>query len=228
MAIYWVTVVIRASPFLWRHTKILQLQNRRHLTRPIARQEWPLNKPLVDGSGASTYFIQSAAWSLKRCALSLVLVQYCTTFPLYSMIILMMILLMMTSLSLFHIMDLIKAGYYEITFATHFSKSFIVLLPVGKINNWFMHHHVFIEIWSMREVWRAGKMRKNPRATLASWVLSKLPKCFMYWWTHSWCMKQYTVVLKRNSLCYVISVHNRNMKHAHTIEFDYANLPAML
>ena len=131
MAIYWVTVVIRASPFLWCHTKILQLQNRRHLTRPIARQEWPLNKPLVDGSGASTYFIQSAAWSLKRCALSLVLVQYCTTFPLYSMIILMMILLMMTSLSLFHIMDLIKAGYYEITFATHFSKSFIVLVPVG-------------------------------------------------------------------------------------------------
>ena len=28
------------------------------------------------------------------------------------------------------------------------------------------------------------------RATLASWVLSKLPKCFISRWTHSWCMNQ--------------------------------------
>ena len=26
----------------------------------------------------------------------------------------------------------------------------------------------------------------------------------------------------------IMSVHNKNMKHAHTIEFDYTNLLAML
>ena len=132
MGIYWVTVAIHASHFLWPHIKPLQILNRKHLTKPTARQEWPLSKPLVDGSGASTYYILSAAWYLKRCALLLVLVQCCTTFPFFSTILLMMTLLMMTNLTLFLIMGLIKAGYYEITFATHFSKSFIVSLPVGK------------------------------------------------------------------------------------------------
>ena len=52
-----------------------------------------------------------------------VLVQSCTTFLSYSIVVLMMILFIMTSPSLFHIIGLIKAGNYEITFVTHFSKS---------------------------------------------------------------------------------------------------------
>ena len=64
------------------------------------------------------------------------------------------------------------------------------------INNWFIRQHAFIEIWSMQEVWRARKMRKScswhswEQLYIASWVLSKLPKCFISWWTHSWRMNQ--------------------------------------
>ena len=125
MGICWVTVAIRVSHFWWHHMEILQMQNRKLLTRPIARQGWPLNKPLVDGNVASTYFIPSAEWIQKKCAFSLVLVQCFTTFLSCSMIILMMILLMTTNLSWLHIMGLMKADYFEITFAIHFFKLFI-------------------------------------------------------------------------------------------------------
>ena len=53
--------------------------------------------------------------------------------------------------------------------------------PSCKSNNtWFIRQRAFIEIWSTREVWRVRKMRKSSR------VLSKLPKCFIFRWTHSW------------------------------------------
>ena len=42
----------------------------------------------------------------------------------------------------------------------------------------------FIKMWGMWEVWRAWKMRKScSRGSPASWVLSKLPKCFIFWWS---------------------------------------------
>ena len=36
------------------------------------------------------------------------------------------------------------------------------------------------------------------------------------------------VFFSRNLFADVMSVYNRNMKHAHAIEFDYTNLLAML
>ena len=58
-------------------------------------------------------------------------------------------------------------------------------LTCEKVNHWFIRKRAFIEIWSSRGVWRARKMH-----TLASWVLSKLPKCFISRWTHRWRMNQ--------------------------------------
>ena len=56
-----------------------------------------------------------------------------------------------------------------------------------------MRQRAYVEIWSTREVWRERKRRKNCsrcRATLASFVLSKLLKCFISRHTHSRNMNQ--------------------------------------
>ena len=50
-----------------------------------------------------------------------------------------------------------------------------------------MRQHAFIKIWSTREVSRARKMRKSAKDVQ---VLSKLPKCFISWSTHSWYKNQ--------------------------------------
>ena len=92
------------------------------------------------------------------------------------------------------------------------------------INNWFIHQRVFIKIGSRQEVWRAQKM------------LSKLPKCFIYWWTHSWlwtnCFITFStwwrIFFSRDLFADVMSMHNRNIKQARAIEFDQTNLLAML
>ena len=63
----------------------------------------------------------------------------------------------------------------------------------------------------------------------ASFVLSKLPKCFISRWTHSWRMNQLfhnifnpmeNLFFSRDLSADVMSVHNRNMKHARAIESD--------
>ena len=63
---------------------------------------------------------------------------------------------------------------------------------------------------------------------VASWVLSKLPKCFISRWTHRWRMNQlfYNIFnpmgdfFFRDLFADVMSVHNRNIKHARAIQFD--------
>ena len=63
------------------------------------------------------------------------------------------------------------------------------------------------------------------------------PKYFISWWTHSWHMNQlfYNIFnpmencfFLRDLFADIMSMHNGNMKHTHTIEFDYTNLLAML
>ena len=77
------------------------------------------------------------------------------------------------------------------------------------INNWFIRQRAFIEIWSTWEVWRARKMRKScSRLRLEQLKL--------------------LVFFLEGFVADVMSVDNRNMKHARAIEFDYTNLLAML
>ena len=66
----------------------------------------------------------------------------------------------------------------------------------------------------------------------ASFVLSKLPGCFISRWTNSWRMNQlfYNIFdpldnffFSRDLFADVMGVHNRNMKHVLAIEFDYTN-----
>ena len=66
----------------------------------------------------------------------------------------------------------------------------------------------------------------------ASFVLSKLPACFISPWTNSWRMNQlfYNIFdpldnffFSRDLFADVMGVHNRNMKHVLAIEFDYTN-----
>ena len=54
---------------------------------------------------------------------------------------------------------------------------------------------------------------------------------------HSWQMNQLfynifnpleNLFFSRDLFANIMSVHNRNTKHAHAIEFDYTNLQAML
>ena len=59
----------------------------------------------------------------------------------------------------------------------------------------------------------------------ASFVPSKLPACFISRWTHSWRMNQlfYNIFNPMEIFFlkgFVMSVDNRNMKHARAIEFD--------
>ena len=70
----------------------------------------------------------------------------------------------------------------------------------------------------------------------ASFVLSKIPACFISRWTHAdvWtnCFitfsTRWKIFFSRDLFADVLSVHNRNMKHARAIEFDKTNLLAML
>ena len=66
-----------------------------------------------------------------------------------------------------------------------------------KFNNWFISQRAFIEIRSTREVWRARKMRKS-------------------------CSRRnrWKFFFSRDLFADVMSVHNRNMKHARAIEFE--------
>ena len=69
----------------------------------------------------------------------------------------------------------------------------------------------------------------------ASFVLSKLPACFISRWTHAnvWtnCFitfsTRWKIFFSRDLFVDVMSVHNWNMKHARAIEFDSTNLLAM-
>ena len=61
---------------------------------------------------------------------------------------------------------------------------------MNKFNNWFIRQRAFMEVWSTWEVWRALKKLEWLSASLfrdlyASFVLSKLPKCFIPRWTHA-------------------------------------------
>ena len=55
-------------------------------------------------------------------------------------------------------------------------------------------HHLtigsYVSVRSSRYEARGKFGEHKTRATLASWVLSKLPKCFISRWTHSWRMNQ--------------------------------------
>ena len=80
-----------------------------------------------------------------------------------------------------------------------------------------------------------GKLGEHERCVrVASWVLSKLPKCFISRWTHSWRMNRLFYNIFNPMVCWfdlfanVMSVHNKNMMHTRTIEFDETNLLAML
>ena len=113
-------------------------------------------------------------------------------------------------------------------------------------------HHAYIYVGDMKQqgfwraLWRAA--RGIPGATLASWVLVKLPKCFisrsmrigacnsqLFWYIFN---PVFTVV-KRDipsvrsntrfrSYTRVICEHDCNMKHACTSEFNFTNLLAIL
>ena len=63
----------------------------------------------------------------------------------------------------------------------------------------------FIQIWSTWKVWRAFKKLE---------LLEAMPMANFF--------------PQRDLFADVMSVHNRNMKHAHAVEFDYTNLLAML
>ena len=97
-----------------------------------------------------------------------------------------------------------------------------------------------------RDMKHAGSLESTQEARVAlgyassnsyaSFVLSKLPACFISRWTHSWRMNQlfYNIFnpmekfFSRDMFADVMSVHNRNMKHARAIEFNQTNLLAML
>ena len=113
-------------------------------------------------------------------------------------------------------------------------------------------HHAYIFVGDMKQqgfwraLWRAA--RGIPGATLTSWVLVKLPKCFisrsvrigacnsqLFWYIFN---PVFTVV-KRDipsvrsntrfrSYTRVICEHDCNMKHACTSEFNFTNLLAIL
>ena len=109
-------------------------------------------------------------------------------------------------------------------------------------NNFFISAHwltigSYVSVRSSRYEARRKFGEHERCATLASWVLFKLPKCFVSRWTHSWHMNQlfYNIFNQMEKFFSrviffidVMSVHNRNMKHARAIEFDYINLSAML
>ena len=63
--------------------------------------------------------------------------------------------------------------------------------PKETINNWFIRQRAVLEIWSTLEVSRAWNMRKSCSRRNREQVLSKLPKCFISRWRHSWCMNQW-------------------------------------
>ena len=108
------------------------------------------------------------------------------------------------------------------------------------INNFFIRQHAFFEIWSTREVWRAWKMCKS--CLRCSWEQLYLFECSLNFpsasyldertadvWTN--CFITFSTrwkIFSRGMFADVMSVHNRNMKHARAIEFDYTNLLAML
>ena len=67
---------------------------------------------------------------------------------------------------------------------------------------------------------RQGCVRVS-RSTLASWVLSKVPKCFISRWSHSWRMNQLFSKSPLSTWYFnadVISVRYGNMKHARANE----------
>ena len=86
------------------------------------------------------------------------------------------------------------------TFFTVFGRERAGDIYVGQyytksFNNWFIRQRAFIEIRSTREVWRARKMRKS-------------------------CSRRKKIFFLRDLFADVMSVHNRNMKHARAIEFE--------
>ena len=85
------------------------------------------------------------------------------------------------------------------------------------INNLFIRQCVFIKIWSMQEVW------VHKRCTRVAWGTADIwTDCFITFST------RWKIFFLRDLLADVMSMHNRNMKHAYTIEFDWTNLLAML
>ena len=72
--------------------------------------------------------------------------------------------------------------------------------------------------------WRPERNERNSSqdSKRHSLMLSKLPKCFISWWTHSWLFYNIfnPMVCWFDLFADVMSVHNRNIKHAHAIEFD--------
>ena len=78
-----------------------------------------------------------------------------------------------------------------------------------------------MEIWSTREVWRARKMRKSsklPNFLGASYLDERSAdvwtNCFITFST------RWKIFFSRDLFADVMSVHNKNMKHARAIEFD--------
>ena len=113
-------------------------------------------------------------------------------------------------------------------------------------------HHAYIYVGDMKQqgFWRAllRVARGIPGATLASWVLLKLPKCFisrsmrigacnsqLFWYIFN---PVFTVVKKEipsvrsytrfRSYTRVVCEHDCYMKHACTCEFNFTNLLAIL
>ena len=83
------------------------------------------------------------------------------------------------------------------------------------INNLFIRQCVFIKIWSMQEVW------VHKRCIRVAWGAADVwTDCFITFST------RWKIFFLRDLLADVMSMHNRNMKHACTIEFDWTNLLA--
>ena len=122
--------------------------------------------------------------------------------------------------------------HWEISANDHDPHMKTLISDVSNIfTNWFISQHAFIEIWSTQEVWRAWKMCKScwrcsPNFPSASY----LDKCTADVWTN--CFTTFSPLWKifflRDLFADVMSMHNRNMKHTHAMEFDWTNLLAII
>ena len=117
----------------------------------------------------------------------------------------------------------------------------MIITMITIVNNWFIRqlcvHRDMKHLGSLESTQEARVARGYTSSnSYASFVLSKLPACFISRWTHAdvWtnCFitfsTRWKIFFSRDLFADVMSVHNRNMKHVLAIEFDCTNLLAML
>ena len=120
MVFSWGTVVIPASPTLWHHMEILATPNKKPSTKPTARPEFQLSKPLVCGSDVFIFYTLRSEWNQRKSAFSLAHVRFYITLQFCWEKTLMTVIWRMNNPNLLSIVDLKKAGCFETIFATHF------------------------------------------------------------------------------------------------------------